>query len=206
MTILRWVGALALALLLAPCVEAQTASSVQAPAGYAPMQAPCVKQTDGTCVPVSAANPLPVTGGGGGGSAPSATVGSASPSTVSPIAGTDGINARSVRTDPRGGLVPSQGVASTTRTTLTASTATALEAAAVAGRIGLTVQIESALSANLFLCTTQATSCSATSYDAMIPSGAGAGTTYTFLFAPSTRIYAFSTGTPVVVLNSWVAP
>lgn len=63
MTILRWVGALALALLLAPCVEAQTASSVQAPAGYAPMQAPCVKQADGTCEPVTAAKPMPVTGG-----------------------------------------------------------------------------------------------------------------------------------------------
>jgi len=112
---------------------------------------------------------------------------------------------RPVSVDSRGGLTPAQGVATTTRTALPASTATLISAAATS-RIGLTVQIEAALTANTFLCTTQATACSATSYDALIPSGAGAGTTYTFLFAPSTALYAFTTGTPVVVANSWVAP
>lgn len=194
MTIIRW-AALALALMLEPAalLAQTTASSVQAPAGYAPMQAPCVKQANGTCIPVSADNPLPVTGGGGGGGTVTAQ-------------GTDGTIARTLRTDNRGGLAPAQGVATTTRTTLAASAPTALEAAAVTGRMGLMVQLESALTANLFLCTTQAASCSATSYDAIVPSGAGAGTSYTFLFAPSTRIYAFSTGTPIVVLNSWVTP
>jgi len=64
MTIFRMVGAIALALFCAPSgVLAQTtAASVQAPAGYAPMQATCVKQVDGTCAPVSATAPLPTTG------------------------------------------------------------------------------------------------------------------------------------------------
>lgn len=106
--------------------------------------------------------------------------------------------------DTGGRLVPGQGIATSTRTALAASTATSISAAAAA-RIGLTVQVEAALTANLFLCTTQTASCSATSYDAMIPSGAGAGTTYTFLFAPNTALYAFTTGTPTVVANSWVA-
>jgi hypothetical protein len=41
-----------------PCL-AQTASSVKAPTGFAPMQAPRVKQTDGSCSPVWLAAPLP---------------------------------------------------------------------------------------------------------------------------------------------------
>lgn len=70
MKLLLRAGALALAIFAAlPAAAQSTASSVQAPAGYAPMIAPCVKQVDGTCVPVSAANPLPTTGGGGGGGA-----------------------------------------------------------------------------------------------------------------------------------------
>lgn len=61
MILLRWAGAVALALLssLALPAAAQTASSIQAPAGYAPMQAPCVRQADGTCVPVSTTAPMP---------------------------------------------------------------------------------------------------------------------------------------------------
>jgi len=134
------------------------------------------------------------------------TPGSAAPAYAQQIAGAGPSgNLRPLSTDTRGGLAPAQGLAASTRTTLAASTATSISAAA-AGRIGLTVQVETALTANLFLCTTQATGCSATSYDALIPSGAGAGTTYTFLFAPSTALYAFTTGTPVVVANSWVAP
>ena len=49
----------ALALLAAPAA-AQVGSGVFFPAGPAPGSSPCVKQADGTCVPVSATNPLPV--------------------------------------------------------------------------------------------------------------------------------------------------
>lgn len=60
MTIIRW--AMALALALSPLAAvAQTASAIQAPAGYAPMSAPCVKQADGKCSPVAATVPMPVT-------------------------------------------------------------------------------------------------------------------------------------------------
>ncbi|WP_416463945.1 hypothetical protein [Sphingomonas sp. VDB2] len=71
MTIIRLACALALALILSPAMAQTTGSSVQAPAGYAPMQAPCVKQVDGTCVPVSATAPLPVTASSGGSGATS---------------------------------------------------------------------------------------------------------------------------------------
>ncbi len=39
----------------------QQAASVGAPAGYAPLQAPCVSQSSGVCNVVSASNPMPVT-------------------------------------------------------------------------------------------------------------------------------------------------
>ena len=59
--LLRWVGAIALASM--PSVAlAQTGTSVQFPAGWAPGTAVCVKQGDGSCSPVSATTPLP-TGG-----------------------------------------------------------------------------------------------------------------------------------------------
>lgn len=140
-----------------------------------------------------------------GGASPSATAGGASPSTVSPAAGTDGTNTRTLRTDSQGGLVPSQGVVASTRTVLGASSATSLSAASTT-RIGVVVQLETALTANLHLCTTQAGACSATSYDFLIPSGAGAGTTYTLLFAPRTAIFGFSTAGATLVVNSWTAP
>ncbi|WP_416463169.1 hypothetical protein [Sphingomonas sp. VDB2] len=66
MTMIRWACALALALIPSLALAQTTGSSVQAPAGYAPMQAPCVKQVDGSCVPVSASAPLPVTAISGG--------------------------------------------------------------------------------------------------------------------------------------------
>lgn len=52
---------LALVLLVTPAlVAAQTVGgSVQFPAGYAPGVAICIKQTDGTCPPVSSAMPIP---------------------------------------------------------------------------------------------------------------------------------------------------
>lgn len=46
-------------LLAAPAVAQSTGSSVIFPSGWAPGQAPCIKQADGTCVPVSASTPLP---------------------------------------------------------------------------------------------------------------------------------------------------
>lgn len=79
MTIIRWACALALALILSPAMAQTTGSSVQAPAGYAPMQAPCVKQVDGTCVPVSASTPMPVTASSGGSGATSDQVQGAGP-------------------------------------------------------------------------------------------------------------------------------
>lgn len=51
------VGALTLA--CAVPAAAQDATNVIAPAGYAPVMAPCVKQADRTCPAVAAANPLP---------------------------------------------------------------------------------------------------------------------------------------------------
>lgn len=49
-----------LAALLATSAAAQsTGSSVQFPSGWAPGQAPCVRQANGSCVPVSADAPLP---------------------------------------------------------------------------------------------------------------------------------------------------
>ncbi|WP_343526758.1 hypothetical protein [Sphingomonas sp.] len=53
-----WAGALALA--WSSAAFGQTAGSAQAPAGFAPMQAPCSVQSDGRCVAVSAATPLPM--------------------------------------------------------------------------------------------------------------------------------------------------
>lgn len=52
---------LLLASLLAAPAAAQPGSWVQFPNGWAPGTSPCTKQVDGTCVPVSAAAPLPVT-------------------------------------------------------------------------------------------------------------------------------------------------
>jgi hypothetical protein len=48
-----------LALAAASPALAQSGSSVVFPMGYAPGESPCVKQSNGTCVPVDAANPMP---------------------------------------------------------------------------------------------------------------------------------------------------
>ncbi len=111
---------------------------------------------------------------------------------------------RAVATDTGGRLLPAQGAVASIRTALTASTATSISGA-VAGRVGLSISTEAALTANVFICTTQATTCSATNYDFLLPSGAGAGTIYTSLFAPIGTVYAFSTGTPTLVVNNWSA-
>ena len=59
MKLLALLAALACALLPSAALAQSTGSSVQFPSGWAPGQAPCVRQGDGTCVPVSAAAPLP---------------------------------------------------------------------------------------------------------------------------------------------------
>lgn len=134
-------------------------------------------------------------------------VGATAPANAQQVGGIDTAGfTRPVRTDSRGGLAPAQGIVASTRTTLTASTSTAIEAAAVPARIGISVFAEATLTAPVFLCTTQTTACSATSYDFLIPSGAGAGTVYSFIFATTGRTYAYSTAAQVVVLNSWTAP
>lgn len=46
-------------LIAASHAAAQSAGSIQFPAGFAPGQAPCVAQTDGSCTAVSSSNPLP---------------------------------------------------------------------------------------------------------------------------------------------------
>ncbi len=60
--LLRRALSLALVSIAMPAAAQSVGSSVVFPSGWAPGQAPCIKQVDGTCVPVSAANPLPVAG------------------------------------------------------------------------------------------------------------------------------------------------
>ncbi len=57
----RWAVLTAMILTWAvPGAAQTTGSSVQFPGGYAPGSAPCVRQFDGSCVPVGPAAPLPV--------------------------------------------------------------------------------------------------------------------------------------------------
>jgi hypothetical protein len=135
-----------------------------------------------------------------------ATTGSAIPTTGLLAIGKDQSgNARGIATSTNGGLMPGQAAPTSTRTAISASTITTIDSAR-SGRVGLTVQVEAVLTANLFLCANgQSGTCSATVYDAMVPSGASAGTIYTFIFAPTGAIYAFTTGTPTVNTTSWLA-
>lgn len=50
----------AVALAYASPTFGQSTSSAQAPAGFAPMQSPCVVQSDGKCTSVSVVAPLPI--------------------------------------------------------------------------------------------------------------------------------------------------
>jgi len=77
---------LAVALLSAPA-HAQSAASVQAPGGYAPIQAPCVRQSDSSCVAVSPTAPLPTTQGPLGAAMSTPLAGSVTASAVSPTSG-----------------------------------------------------------------------------------------------------------------------
>mgnify|MGYP001167736498 FL=1 len=44
---------------LFPLAAQMTAPRIEAPAGYAPIYAPCIAQVDGSCVPASSTEPLP---------------------------------------------------------------------------------------------------------------------------------------------------
>lgn len=143
-------------------------------------------------------------GGGGAGSAPSATVGSTYPTTVSPDSGknpsTGNTVALSLGSD--GGQIPTQAAPATTRTTLTASTATLIDTGHTT-RIAIEIQTEVALTAPVFICFTQLTACSATSYDKLLPIGA-AGELYTPPFSPTGTAYAFTTQSGVILTSaSW---
>ncbi|MDF0490684.1 hypothetical protein PX554_21355 [Sphingomonas sp. H39-1-10] len=77
---------LAAALLSAPA-HAQSAASVQAPGGYAPIQAPCVRQSDSSCMAVSPTAPLPTTQGPLGAAISTPLAGSVTASAVTPTSG-----------------------------------------------------------------------------------------------------------------------
>lgn len=64
-----------------------TANSVLAPAGFAPMQAPCVRQADKSCVAVSTSNPFPTTTAPLPAAASTALMGSVTSSAVTPTSG-----------------------------------------------------------------------------------------------------------------------
>ncbi|WP_230630719.1 hypothetical protein [Sphingomonas sp. Leaf37] len=57
---LAFAAAIVLAMAVPAAARSQTAPSIAAPAGFAPMQAPCIRQADGSCAAVSADQPLPV--------------------------------------------------------------------------------------------------------------------------------------------------
>ncbi|RDE06530.1 hypothetical protein DVW87_02130 [Sphingomonas aracearum] len=108
-------------------------------------------------LPAFAATPTFNLGGGGlgtsaipvytapsGGTPTVAAPGAVAPVSAQQIGGTDGTILRALRTDSGGRLLPGQGVVTSMRTALTASTPTSISAAA-AGRVGLTVQVETAL-------------------------------------------------------------
>lgn len=103
-----------------------------------------------------------------------------------------------------GGILPAQAVPTTTRTTLTASTATAIDTTR-STRVAIEVQSETTLTANLYLCFSQTTSCSATVYDKLIPSGATSGVLYTAPFGMTNAVYAYTTQSSVVLTSaSWL--
>lgn len=120
---------LPLSLVALPYPFAAQAQSIQA-AVVSACGTPPVTYNAGTTQPATqdTTGKLCDSGGGGGGSAPSATVGSASPSTVSPAAGKDGSgNTQSLATSTTGVLdSPRAGTANrvVTKTNLTANTST----------------------------------------------------------------------------------
>lgn len=79
-------GAMALALSASPCF-AQTASSVQAPSGYAPVSAPCIEQSNGSCVSVKASTPMPTTQAALAAATSTALIGTVTSSAVTPSSG-----------------------------------------------------------------------------------------------------------------------
>ncbi len=64
-----------------------TAGSVLAPAGFAPMQAPCVRQADKSCIAVSVSTPMPTSAAPLPAAASTALMGSVTSSAVTPTSG-----------------------------------------------------------------------------------------------------------------------
>ena len=161
MTIIRW-AALALALMLCAPVAALAqaeGSSVQFPAGFAPSQSICTKQANGKCIPVSADNPLPVTGGGGGGGSGDASASNQLTQITAEQAIRDRIGAQSspvagstnklltdiltAATDTAAVATAPKASATETRTNVAASTSSTLLLAANANRTGCAIVFDS---------------------------------------------------------------
>jgi hypothetical protein len=95
-----------------------------------------------------------------------------------------------------------QATAVPTRTTLTASTATQINPA-VANRRAFTVQIETTLTADLFICYSGQT-CSATNYNVFYASGALRGVVFAPIYGVVGAVSAFTTQSGVIVnFDSW---
>lgn len=126
------------------------------------------------------------------------TVGSAAPTTAQQAGGKNAAgNVVALLTDTAGRLQPSQAIATSTQVTTVASTSTTLIAANT-GRLLWEVQIETALTAPLYLCFSGQT-CSATVHDRMIASGTNAGVLYTSPFGFQGAVTYYTTQASVTL-------
>ena len=109
-----------------------------------------------------------------------------------------------IRTDTNGGVAAAGATPSSTRSaSLTTSTSTALGGGGSTTRPSFfKIQIEGALTANLFLCLNNQT-CSPTVYDEMIPSGATAGTRLFVEIPFSAAVNYYTTATAIVNVTRW---
>jgi len=133
------------------------------------------------------------------------TVGSTAPTCGMNVTGTGPSgNARSLQTSTSGGLLPGQASPTSTRTAVTASTATQVDSAR-STRLLATVQLDGSPTAAVYICFTQTTSCSATVYDIKVASGAVDATIYTAPFGSTSAIYVYTTASGVTVnVSSWL--
>jgi hypothetical protein len=127
------------------------------------------------------------------------------------VQGTDGTNGQILRTSSNGGLVPAQATPVSISTPLTANTITQIDNGLTTGqrngRLLLTVQLDGAPGASVYLCLAgQSTTCSVSNYDVKVASGAADATLYTAPFGTTNAIYAFTTASGVKLnVSSWVA-
>lgn len=133
------------------------------------------------------------------------TSGAAATGGGSRMMGKDGTgNAQDIKTSSNGGLLPGQSVPTSTQVTTTASTSTLLSAANTA-RTAYEFEIETTLTANLYICLKNQT-CSATVHDIMLASGTTAGFRYPALFGVATEVNYFTTQASVVINSTdWAA-